>query len=133
MTVDFFAILGLPNENAEQITNRKDGIGSTTTFQNPALLLLDPCQLPSGIKPATNSQFVAKIGAPRADLCSIVGMSGGPILGFRKNADGQLAYWPVAIQSRWFRDSRIVIGTCVAPVAAEIERHIEEFLAQNPK
>lgn len=131
ITFDFFAMLGLPNECAQQITNHKNAVESVTTFQNPAMLFLDPCELPSEITPASNPQFVARIDL-RADLDSIVGMSGGPILGFRKNADGQFAYWPVAIQSRWLSDSRIVVGTFVAPIAAAIEQEIEQFVAQGP-
>ncbi len=128
---DFFVMLGLPNEDMQQVTNKKEGIASITTFQNPALLFLEPCELPSGITPASNPQFVARID-PRADLGNIVGMSGGPIFGFRKSADGQLAYWPVAIQSRWLPKRRIVIGTYLPPIAASIEQEIENLLAQDP-
>lgn len=131
VSFDFFAMLGLPIEDAEQITNYKGGRGTISTVQSPVLLFLDPCELPTDIAPATNPQFVAKI-APRADLDSILGMSGGPILGFCKNADGQLAYWPVAIQSRWLKHKRIVIGTYIPPIAASIEQEIEQFLAQGP-
>lgn len=127
VSFDFFAMLGLPNETAEQFTHHKDGMESITSFQHPALMFLESCELPTGITPATNPQFVARID-PRVGLVSPVGMSGGPILGFRKNTDGQFAYWPVAIQSRWVEQSRIVIGTFIPPIAASIE----QFLAHNP-
>ena len=129
-TFDFYAMLGLPNENAEQITNHEDGMKSLTTFPSPALLFLEGCELPSGVAPASNRQFVARIN-PHADLKSIIGMGGGPILGFRMNTNGQLQYWPVAVQSRWFRKRRIVVGSLLAPVAAEIERGIEGCLARG--
>ncbi|MCX7426983.1 MAG: hypothetical protein NTW96_15325 [Planctomycetia bacterium] len=130
ISFDFFAMLGLPNDQAQQIMSRKDGIESITTFQNPTLLFLEPCERPVRVAPTSNPQFVAKID-PHVDLDSIVGMSGGPIFGFRKNCDGQFAYWPVAIQSRWLPHSRIVVGTFVPPIAAEIERQIEQ--CQKPK
>jgi len=130
ITFDFFAMLGLPNEEAEQIRSRIDGIESITTFQNPILLFVEPCELPATITPSTEPQFVARIDS-RVDIESIVGMSGGPILGFRKNADGQLAYWPVAIQSRWLPDRRIVIGSFLPPLAARIEEWIDRFIEEN--
>ena len=130
VSFDSFAMLGLPNEYAKQITNHEDGIESITTVPKPALLFLEPCELPTGITPGTDAQFVAKID-PRADLDSIIGMSGGPIFGFRKNSDGQLAYWPVAIQSRWLPRQRVVIGTFVPPIAASVEQFLSSRTAPN--
>jgi len=123
ITFDYYAMLGLPNEDAVQFTDNKNNLKSIATVQNPALLFLNPCNLPSEITPSTNPQFVAKID-DRVDLKSIVGMSGGPIFGFRRSENGQIAYWPVAIQSRWLPGKRIVIGSFVAPIAAEIEQCI---------
>lgn len=44
---------------------------------------------------------------------SIVGMSGGPILGFAQIKD-EVRYWPVAIQSNWHRPTRTIKATPVA-------------------
>ena len=41
---------------------------------------------------------------------SIVGMSGGPILGFAW-VKGEMRYWPVAIQSNWHRPTRTIKAT----------------------
>ena len=62
------------------------------------------------------------------DLESVVGMSGGPIIGIRHNSNGQLAYWPVAMQSRWLPDQRIVIGSLIAPMAADVENWIQRAI-----
>ncbi|MCX5896195.1 MAG: hypothetical protein NTZ51_10250 [Proteobacteria bacterium] len=48
-------------------------------------------------------------------LSSIVGMSGGPIFGFKYGPP--MAYWIVAIQSSWLRSQGIVFG-CPLPVLA---------------
>lgn len=56
----------------------------------------------------------------------IVGMSGGPIYGFRQRQDGQWSYHVVALQSRW-KDRRITFG-CSVPLFAEA---VHRFLAQN--
>jgi hypothetical protein len=126
-----YAMLGLPNESARQVAGQKNGREFVSTFQSPVLLFVNPCELPPKIAPATNRQFVAKID-PHADLDSIRGMSGGPILGFRRNPQGQFQYWPVAIQSRWLPESRIVIGTLLPLVAAWIEKQMEAFLRRHP-
>ena len=123
LNFDYYAMLGLPIEDAEQIKGNQGNLKKVSTFQNPALLSLEPCPLPRDILPASNPQFVARISneTPR----SIQGMSGWPIFGFKKNAAGQLAYWPVAIQSQWLPERRIVIGTMIPSIASEIEQEIE--------
>jgi hypothetical protein len=56
-------------------------------------------------------------------------MSGGPIFGFFKGADGRWQYWIVALQSRWNEERRIIFA-CPVPVIAEVverdlQRHAE--------
>jgi hypothetical protein len=65
-------------------------------------------------------QFVARIHHD-FPIESVVGMSGGIIVGFTREDGGQVQRWPVAIQSRWLRKKRIVIGTYLAPCLAAIE------------
>ena len=123
---DFYAIVGLPSEDAEQKFENSELRKFITTYQNPAILFVSPCELPSNAAPKSHPQFIAKINN-KADIGSIVGMSGGPILGFRKDESG-LHYWPVAIQSSWFENKRIVVGTPLPAIAATIEQEIERFL-----
>lgn len=127
---DWYAMLGLPNEEAKQITGKQKNRKVITTFQNPILLCLEPCPLPEDIPSAANPQFIGRIR--NQPLESIQGMSGGPIFGFKNNPDGQPKYWPVAIQSRWLRQRRIVIGTLISSVALEIEQKIEMILNKIP-
>jgi hypothetical protein len=61
--------------------------------------------------------FTAKIH-PECEIQSIEGMSGGPIFGFRKNAQGQFLFHVVALQSRWDENQRIIFG-CSLPYFAE--------------
>lgn len=43
---------------------------------------------------------------------SIVGMSGGPLLGFRRDEEGNLRYWIVGLQNSWDAKSRtIAVGS----------------------
>jgi len=48
---------------------------------------------------------------------SVVGMSGGPILGYRMRGDGHSEYEVVAIQSQWNGIDRII--ACPVTVALE--------------
>ena len=57
--------------------------------------------------------------APGASkLKTLVGMSGGPIYGFRRTDNGQMSYHVVAIQSMWRERSNLVFG-CSVPFFAE--------------
>ena len=131
-TIDFdwYAMLGLPNEEAEQRTGNQKNRKMITTFQNPELLYLEPCALPEDIPSASNPQFVGRI--TNQSLESIQGMSGGPIFGFKSIPGGQQKYWPVAIQSRWLRQSRIVVGTMIRIFALEVERKFAQIRIQRP-
>jgi hypothetical protein len=51
-------------------------------------------------------------------------MSGGPILGFSKQAD---KYWIVAIQSSWLPASKIIFG-CPIPIIADF---VEKMVAET--
>src|SRR5262249_54517786 len=73
--------------------------------------------LPADVQPTTIPWFVGQL--PRQlDIPDIRGMSGGPILGFRRNKDNQWEYWVVALQSWWFPDRRIIFG-CSLPEFAK--------------
>ena len=130
LTFDFYAMLGLPLEVAQQMFLAQNGRKYVTTFQKPALIRLQECDLPAHCEPATNPQFVARVH-PGVSLDSVVGMSGGPIFGFRKNDDGHLGYWPVAVQSSWLPKSRIVRATSIPLLASLVEQWIDETLKQG--
>lgn len=51
-------------------------------------------------------------------LEDIKGMSGGPIISFNVSPDGVIKFWPVAIQSTWLPNSRILCGT---PISKAVE------------
>ncbi len=127
MQFDFFAMIGLPNCEAEQRTFTEGRREAVVTFQHPVVIFLESCPAPVGVTPSSCPQFYGKIQS-NVDLESVVGMSGGPIIGFRKVANGQLAYWPVAIQSRWLPGQRVVIGSLLAPIAANVENWIQQAI-----
>ncbi len=71
-------------------------------------------------------QFVGTI-LPNYPLKELKGASGGPILGFKKDSDGNLLYWPVAVQSRWDDRTRRVKGTSLPHFA----KALYSFLSQQ--
>ena len=126
---EVFALLGLPtclDGECTRVVPHGNGIAGVV---HPALVPLQKTQLPPDeMLPSTYSWFVGRVGAAQG-LPDIDGMSGGPIFGFFRDADGQWRYWIVAMQSRWDRDSRIILA-CPVPVIARlveegIQRHAE--------
>jgi hypothetical protein len=107
---DAYVMLGLPDEfSSERINAAGEGVVSPTMFRVHRL------ENPPEGRPSTRyPQFVGRIDRELA-LKSVVGMSGGPIFGFRM--EPQTAYWVVAIQSSWNRQTRTVYA-CSLPVLA---------------
>lgn len=59
---------------------------------------------------------------------NIQGMSGGPIFGFRKNNEGQLKYWVIALQSGLFKNKRIITACPIQNFADWIDSVLEKIL-----
>jgi hypothetical protein len=108
---DAYAMLGLPEEFVKYEQDGSAGIVSPTMIGVKAL-----DNPPERSKPTTYPRFIGQLHEA-LPLSSIVGMSGGPIFGFRYGPP--TAYWVVAIQSSWLRSQRIVFG-CPLPVLAEL-------------
>jgi hypothetical protein len=109
---DGYAMLGLPQQFT---SDRLDDSGAAVVAPTViSLRRLDPP--PDDLRATTYPRFVGQID-PRLNIGSVVGMSGGPIFGFRRNHE--LRYWVVAIQSAWLESRRVVFG-CSVPVIASI-------------
>jgi hypothetical protein len=85
-------------------------------------------EVPAAYKDHKIPQFYAKLLVDETDLKSIDGMSGGPILGFRRREDGNGLYWIVGLQSSWLPTSRIVCACPLAPFAEGIEAEINAMV-----
>lgn len=123
---DFFAIVGIPYVASEKETSHTSKGFSVTTYPQPQVILLEAS---SPITPEDENslmpQFFGRI-LPGHPIQQLAGVSGGPILGFRKEPDGQLRYWPVAVQSRWRRGSRTVTGTSLPAYASALHQWLAE-------
>lgn len=113
---DFYAILGIPGEVVvEEVTDT-----TVSNYPEPRVIFVEsapPIALDEANTPLP--QFFGKI-LPGESIRDISGTSGGPILGFRENDQGQLHYWPVAVQSRWRPEKRTITGTSLPHFAAAL-------------
>jgi hypothetical protein len=107
---EVFALLGLPRclvGDHARLEAYGEGVAGVV---NPVLVPVRRTQLqPDELPESTFPWFVGVVGA-EGELQDIVGMSGGPIFGMFKGTDGRLRYWIVAIQSRWDKVSRTILG-----------------------
>ncbi len=121
---DFYAVLGIPAADATQDTGSDGRRHWVTTFPQPRVIIVEKCPSPpSETQGLEFEQFVGSI-SPNESISEIGGTSGGPVLGFRKGPQGELLYWPVAIQSGWWRRSRVMVGTLLPPVAEGVHAEI---------
>ncbi len=118
-----YVVVGLPDQF---ITRRLTPAGNVAVLVNPTVVPLDAVDPPPGMaKPFP--RFYGKLAGPRQNrhtgvsLDEMSGFSGGPILGFRVNEEGQMQYYLVAIQSGWRRDLRVVAGPLMPAIAKWIE------------
>lgn len=120
---DFFAILGIPGEIASQIVDDTEQV--IFTYPKPQVIFVEASK-PVVAEDANTPlpQFFGKIRSNET-IGDISGTSGGPILGFRLNDQGQLHYWPVAVQSRWRRESRTITGTSIPHFASKLHEWLE--------
>jgi hypothetical protein len=112
VSFDGYVMLGLPEEIASKYVNDAgEGLVEPTMF---GVRRLDPP--PDDTPVTTHPRFVGQISA-ETPIKSVVGMSGGPIFGFRFGEQTQ--YWVVALQSTWIPSRRIVYG-CSLPILATL-------------
>lgn len=95
-----FLMLGIPAEYVKA----RDGNASVSTTLISIRRLSSP---PPGAEDVEYERFIGELGDMGSQQ-SIVGMSGGPIFGFRESADGH-RYSIVALQSSWLH-GRYVFG-----------------------
>jgi hypothetical protein len=81
-------------------------------------------QRPADLEETEAERWYGFVGHPEG-LSDIDGMSGGPILGLRKNEAGELKYWLHAIQSAWHRPSRAIAACPMRPLGRFLSEVID--------
>lgn len=110
-----YAVIGLPRQFAETVRWKERDKNAIAVYPEPTILFVDACEPPHIDQHDSAPRFYGKIRhAQRMD--DIVGMSGGPIIGFGYDSERRLRYWPVAIQSAWLKNEQIIIGSYLSPM-----------------
>jgi len=111
MLVDY-CLFGFPEELVGETKTEPGPTGEMLTASiNPLLLHVERTDTSHReITPTVLPWFIGKVNTAPFGLKSIVGMSGGPIFGFKVYPNGELRYWVVALQSRWDPISKTVYG-----------------------
>lgn len=112
---DFYKLLGIPESQVTLSPTDDEAISFT-----PVLASVIPIDTKDVPRISSHQWFAGKMPAV-SQIKTVVGMSGGPIFGFRKHPDGQLAYHVVALQSRWFEKTDFVMG-CSLPYFMKVFR-----------
>jgi len=114
---DSYTMLGLPEEFVTCDRSILEGDSAVIGKVSPTMIGVKAIDhVPETTKPTTYPRFIGQLHK-NLPLSSIVGMSGGPIFGFRHGPP--MTYWVVAIQSSWLPSEGIVFG-CPLPVLAEL-------------
>jgi hypothetical protein len=124
--VDFgkYMMIGLPQKAIEASTWKSQDKVHFEAFVRPMTIDIEKLdELPEGTRETSYPRFIGKIDGD-LPLDDISGMSGGPILGFSKQAD---KYWIVAIQSSWLSASKIVFGCPITIIADFVEKMVAEI------
>jgi hypothetical protein len=129
LTFDFYRMLGIPKDEVNP------GKGHGDVLVRQAMVAINRVSSDEAGDPPPDAEvpsdawFVGRIDS-EAPIKNIKGMSGGPIYGFRKDAAGNLLYHVVALQSRWWDQSRTIFGCSVPAFAEAVYRQIDEFAQQ---
>lgn len=124
---DLHFIVGLPKElQSRRIGNPRLGQQSFLSIR-PTMILVDRLgDAPDPYRSASfeGPQFFGRVQPSEEILESIDGMSGGPIIGVKRNEDGSGTYGVVAIQSSWVETTRVVHGHPFHPLGRMIESEL---------
>jgi hypothetical protein len=118
-----YGLLGLPEEDIKPID---------PSWQRGAGLNVQLVLVPLQVEPVPSVDPVSRIPRFTARLLdggqleSVVGMSGGPILGVRKLEVGGWEYACIAIQGSWDRVTRTVFGTPAGLIVGTTEVLLDE-------
>lgn len=125
LTFDFYRMLGIPNSVYPHKTLAEVDIRQVMIAVD-RLTIDEVGEPPPDVEVPTDAWFIGRLD-PDAAIKDIRGMSGGPIYGFRRDDAGKWRYHAVALQSRWWDQSRTIFGCSIPYFAEAIHRQIDEF------
>lgn len=120
VNIDQYGLLGFPDDRTDLIAtplSRKTEIGV-----RPVYLVIQ--RLEDDTQKVC-PRFAANLLASAEEIRSIVGTSGGPIIGLSMQDDGTSRYYLIAIQSTWDRNSRKIYATLMSAIQISVRNTIE--------
>ena len=130
-----YSMVGTPGTTV-RLDRRGDR--DTTLTQSAWIMHLERIDDPPAELVQPNARFYARILASDESPewtqigGDISGMSGGPILGMRRDADG-LHYWVVAVQSGWLASRRIIAACYFQDFARVVGKLMDDETAAGEK
>lgn len=116
-TAKTYCMLGIP-----------EGLTDFQKYQSAIpVVLLSVCELAEGEEPYEKKDGPMFYGRVVSGLPSIKGMSGGPILAFGKNNNGEEKYWLHAMQSGWYPHIREIYACLMLPIGRYIRQRLMEM------
>ena len=117
-----YFMIGLPTELIRQLTrNRKPGSEARMDLRVAMIPVQKLDAIPAELQTHSEPLFVGKIPPEESGVSDIAGMSGGPIIGVRRRTDGSAIYAVVAVQSSWYRTSRVILAYPFPSLARRME------------
>ncbi len=114
---DFHFLLGIPTELTEECGNN---VVIKPTFHT----VKESQEAYEAFEKNDAPTFYGKIEIDNYDLSSIKGMSGGPLVSFKKTENGGLKYWLCGVQSRWLPGKRYIAACLIKPFALAIKESL---------
>ncbi|HLN28158.1 MAG TPA: hypothetical protein VK395_10480 [Gemmataceae bacterium] len=124
----FYAMLGFPEDLMEpcsRVVQNREQVGLDVCATLVLIKRLE--RAPDGIDAPGGDWLIGEVSAP----ISMKGMSGGPVFGFRQRDNGRWEYRLVAVQSRWFKDHRVIYASAISPVMHAIGGAIQKWLEEE--
>jgi hypothetical protein len=128
---DAYGILGFPEELHSH--ERKIHVTGGTIYGGvrPVLLTGKASDAKPRSRPEPEHPWLAIALSNEPTVKSIVGMSGGPIFGFKFRPNQSPLYGVLAVQSFWDKERRIAFGTRLDVVMSMFEKEIDTVLARR--
>lgn len=123
---DFYYLIGMPDVLVQPLMNKELIIKGCLLI--PVQRIYDP---PSEVivnYPRFYGKIPDNLSNSENDIEDIDGMSGGPIFGFKKDAEDKLRYWVVALQSGWFKNFRIITACPVQNFVEWFDSELEKVM-----
>jgi hypothetical protein len=128
---DHYGVLGFPEELFDR-RRRVSVCGETIVGGvRPVLMMGQQTDYLPDYKPTPEYTWLGVKLKDKTEIISIVGMSGGPILGFKDQPNKAPLYTIVGVQSWWDKEHRIAYGSSLPVIISPFEQLARALLTER--